>query len=197
VKLAVVLLAFTLYGQEQPPPKVSPAPKLVKAQYVPEPMIVLKSLHIKDFGVWTCRICSDLDSVITIPKEKVFMAAGTKIRPIDELRATSMLMQGQSKHWTLRTLRILGIAGAATLLAMRTSTDPSVLKWLGVGSSSIPILSEFLSKDVPDLSPYLSNMLKADVVLSAGHCATYSIFAAKMKRVETFEVTIDVGIKIL
>lgn len=166
----------------------------VTIQYSPEPMAVLESVHVRNVGLWTVRACSD--SAVTLPEERIYMAAPPQLHLIGSDRARLVIMAGakRSKKAIAAELIGWGLMGATALTGFGPiSATPRVVAGLAMGSGLAGSIKTRLEGAAPDISPFIAKMLAGPVSIAAGGCETRVVFAAKMKNPQPVTVKIETG----
>lgn len=161
----------------------SSLPGQVSIQLSPEPMEVLAALHVRGVGLWTLRVCNDSSSATLVAPERILMAVPS-VRILDSSRAEAVLAAARGRNWRVQAATYISL-GALMATALTgwgaIAAQPAVIAALGVGSGAARLVADELGRNAPDLGPYTGSLLETPIALSAGQCATRTVFAGKMK----------------
>lgn len=163
----------------------------VTVQFAPEPMAVLQAVNVKNVGLWTVRACSE--TAITLPEERLYMAAPPQVHLIGSDRAKLIIMAGPRKSKKAVAAEWIGwgLMGATALTGFGPiSATPRVVAGLAMGSGLATTVQSKLTADAPDMTPFIGQMLNGPVSIPAGGCITRVAFASKMKNPQPVTVTI-------
>ncbi len=175
-KVAMVLLCLGLAA--------SLSHAQVSLRFTPEPMAVpvAQIAGARDLGRWLIEGCNDGAGPVTLPVERLSMAAG-EIRFVDADDAVLVLTArakrgfwGQVAHWG----PIIGQGVAAGLGVSGITTSAATVAISG-GAQLIPALTRIAQGEVPSVVPLVST-LKYPISLPPGGCFSDHRFAAKMAR---------------
>ncbi len=156
----------------------------VSVQYSPEPMAVLGALNVKSVGIWSVRACNDGTQLVSIPEERIYMAAPAAIHLITPDRARSLVLASVGKTKKARAAEYIGyglmiatpLVGFGPVAASKT-----VIASLGLATGVAAEFRQQFQSQTPDLSPFFGNILQGTLSLSPASCTTRTAFAAKMK----------------
>jgi hypothetical protein len=166
----------------------------VSVRYSPEPMAVPAAVlgNARDMGRWAVEMCSDSPGVVTLPRERVSMAAGS-ISFIDQDDALLVLQGHVRRSPASKAMVVLSWAGrgAAIALALASRANGSWAAGIGIGAGLAPdILTIIQSGITPPSAVPLVSTVRWPVVLSPGQCATDHFWAGKMKSPRPFATVI-------
>lgn len=155
----------------------------VTVRFTPEPMVVPASqlATARDLGRWTVIACNDGPATVSLPSERIDLAAGN-IRLIDADDALLVLTAAQ-KRTVAATVAKYGTTAAQIValgLAVASRANLPTSAALSLGSAFLPQLAGIAQDQVPSVAP-LTSSVKYPVVLEPGGCFTDHRFAGKMK----------------
>ena len=171
-----------------------PALAQVQVRFSPEPLEVLRAMNVKKLGVWSVALCSDYSHPVSIPRERISMAAGP-IHIIEPVRATAVL--NTRRATTKKALVAEGIEylllgasvfGGSGMIAM----TPKILGALAAGTGVAHTVQDRLRSQLPDLGPFTDGLLTGPVSLAPAQCATRTVFAGLMKNPQPVTATIQI-----
>lgn len=179
---AAVIVAFSVlpvFGQ-------------VQVRFTPEPMAVPTAViaNARSLGRWQIELCNDGPTLVVLSWERLSMAAGN-LRLLNPDEALLVLTASVRRSPASRILTVLTWAGrgAAVGLAIASKSNINWAAGIGVGSSALPEVIEWVRGEVPSAAPLISKV-QWPVALPPGGCLTDFRFAAKMHRPQVFSVTI-------
>lgn len=155
----------------------------VIVRFTPEPMAVPASqiATARDLGRWTVVGCNDGPATVSIPSERIDLAAGN-IRLIDADDALLVLTAAQ-KRTVAATVAKYGTTVAQIValgLAVASRANFPTSAALSLGGAFLPQLAGLAQAQVPSVAP-LTSSVKYPVTLEPGGCFTDHRFAGKMK----------------
>ncbi len=157
----------------------------------PEPMVVLKSLHYRDLGLWDLALCNDYPRSVVVPPERVYLWL-PHLRFVSPQRARAVLKRSQHRTRSATAARLLEYG--AVLAALFTgsglvSASTRITSGLTIGTVALHQTANRLQASAPSLEPFTLELFERPVELKAGECTTRTAFAALQTRAVPVNVT--------
>src|SRR5579859_4521808 len=114
-----------------------PARAQIAIKITPEPL-ALSGVAARDMGRWMIEACNDGPEIQSVSRERLSIAAGSKVRMIDDATAASILATETDKTFATRAVKALGVAGQFAALGMALVRNTSWAAGLGIGSAVLP-----------------------------------------------------------
>ena len=151
--------------------------------FTPQPLRTSRSLGIKNVGLWTVEVCNDSDKPLSIPQERILMAAPA-LWALDHATALAMLQQNRvhEPHLIASTLLQQSLILATVLVAGGMITASArALASLTIGSTAVQQVAGDLKGQIPDLTGIQNNLLEPSLSLAPGACATRTVLGGLHK----------------
>lgn len=156
-------------------------PAQVQVLYSPAPSEVLRALRPR-IGLWTIRACNDGAQAVSIPPERVFLAAPT-VRFLAPEQAATVLAMRAKMSTAAQVVRYLewGAMGATVITGSGlVAASTKVVSSIAIGATAAHTIGDKLTGEIPALGP-IGTQLTDPIQLAPGGCATRVAFAALMK----------------
>ncbi len=151
--------------------------------FTPQPLRTSRSLGIKNVGLWTVLVCNDSAQALSLPQERILMAA-PNLWALDHATALTMLQQNRvhEPHFVASTLLQQSLILATILVAggMITASSRALVS-LTLGSTAAQQISSDLKGQIPDLTGIQNNLLETTLSLAPGACATRTVLGGLHK----------------
>lgn len=150
----------------------------VRILATPEPMAVVRSVGLRDMGLWSAAVCNDSAVPVSLQRERLVQALPT-VRIISSERARAVLAYSRGRTKKAVAARVIRyVLIGATAGAGLAQVPARAVGYLAVGLGVADQVAARLDNDVPSLAPLLSGMSDEPLALGPGQCGSRTVFAA-------------------
>jgi hypothetical protein len=131
---------------------------------------------------WDAMICSNSTAPLTIAPERILMAS-PELQAIAPARVRNLLEHAKATNWKSQVVQYVALGGTVAVAVTgfgAVATSVTTVASIGLGTDIAFIWSNKLKGELPNLAPFLDNMLEEPISLAPGMCATRTVFTSKM-----------------
>lgn len=155
-----------------------PASAQVRILATPEPMSVLRSIGLRDLGLWHLAVCNDGAASVALPRERLLLALPS-VRIVSNDRARAVLEHSRGRTRKAVAARVVRhLLLGATAGAGAAQVPARAVGYLALGFGVADQVAQRLESEIPSAAPILAGLSDDTLTLNPGQCGSRTVFAA-------------------